>query len=98
MNLSQLPEIAANIAGLMILASLVISAIRLLLGPSLPDRVMSLDLISMLLVAFLVIFAATSRVEAYLDAALVLALVAFIATVAFARYVERIKALQERNK
>lgn len=98
MTLDQLPELSASLAGLMILISLVVSAIRLLLGPSLPDRVMSLDLISMLLVAFLLIFAATSRVEAYLDAALVLALVAFLATVAFARYIERIMALQERRK
>lgn len=87
--------IAANLTILAIVVSIGVSAIRLLRGPSLADRIVSLDLISMLLVAFLVLFSATSGVEAYLDAALVLALVAFLATVAFARFVDRVTERDE---
>ena len=49
----------------------------------------ALDLISILLVAFLVVFAFASSVQAYLDAALALALVGFLGTVAFARLINQ---------
>ncbi|WP_420551045.1 monovalent cation/H+ antiporter complex subunit F [Litorivicinus lipolyticus] len=80
---------ASVAAALMVLLALVLTAVRLLRGPSLADRVVALDLISMLLVAFLVIFATSSALESYLDAGLALALVAFLSTVAFARFIER---------
>ncbi|MEL6480948.1 MAG: monovalent cation/H+ antiporter complex subunit F, partial [Pseudomonadota bacterium] len=56
---------------------------------TLPDRVVALDLLSMQLTALLVVFATAVRKPAYLDAALALALISFLSTVAFARYVER---------
>ena len=62
---------------------------RLLSGPSVSDRVVALDTLSLLLVSFLVIFSVASDVDAYLDAAIVLSLVAFLGTVAFARFIER---------
>jgi len=68
---------------------LVLATIRLLIGPTLPDRVVALDLISVLLVALLALFSLTSRVETYMDAAVVLALVAFLGTVALARFILR---------
>ncbi|WP_316015411.1 monovalent cation/H+ antiporter complex subunit F [Roseobacter sp. HKCCA0434] len=75
-------------AAMMSLAGLLI-VWRLLTGPSLSDRVVALDALSLLLVAFLVLFTLASRVGAYLDAAIVLSLVAFLGTVAFARFIER---------
>lgn len=78
----------ANITALMIFIALVLAVIRLIRGPSLPDRVVALDLISMLLVAFLVVFAYASGVYAYLDASLALALVGFLGTIAFARLID----------
>lgn len=80
---------AVDICGLFLIAALVLSTIRLVRGPSLPDRVVALDLLTMLLVAFLTLFALASGVGAYLDAAVALALVAFLATVAFARFIDR---------
>lgn len=78
----------ANLAALMIFIALVLAVIRLIRGPSLPDRVVALDLISMLLVAFLVVFAYATEVYAYLDASLALALVGFLGTIAFARLID----------
>jgi multicomponent Na+:H+ antiporter subunit F len=51
--------------------------------------VVALDLISVLLVALLALFTVASAVSAYMDAALVLAAVAFLGTVALARFVLR---------
>lgn len=75
-------------AGMVTLAGALI-VWRLLSGPSLSDRVVALDALSLLLVSFLVLFSVASGVGAYLDVAIVLSLVAFLGTVAFARFVER---------
>ncbi|MEM6679990.1 MAG: monovalent cation/H+ antiporter complex subunit F [Pseudomonadota bacterium] len=80
---------AAAFCGLMIMVAIVCAVYRLVKGETLPDRVVALDLISMLLTALIVVFALAVEVSAYLDAALALALISFLATVAFARYVER---------
>ena len=81
--------IAANISAMLIFLSIILATVRLIRGPSLSDRVVALDLISILLVAFLVVFAFASSVQAYLDAALALALVGFLGTVAFARLINQ---------
>ena len=46
-------------------------------------------MVSMLLVVFLVVFRMVSGVNAYMYAAISLALIAFLATVAFAHYIDR---------
>lgn len=63
--------------------------IRLVLGPSLADRVVSLDLVTILLIAIAALLALKTGEAVYLDLGLALALVGFLATVAFARYAER---------
>lgn len=62
---------------------------RILRGPTLADRVVALDTLSVLLVVFLVVFRIASGVEAYLFVAIGLALISFLATVAFAGYIDR---------
>ena len=61
---------------------------RVLRGPSLPDRVVAIDYVSYVTMGFLGTYAILSGREAYIDAALVLGLLAFIGTIALARYVE----------
>lgn len=63
--------------------------IRLVRGPSLPDRVMALDLIAYHSIGFIALVTIIGERGAYLDVAVALALIAFLATLAFARYVER---------
>lgn len=72
-----------------LLLAMALSFVRLVRGPTLPDRVVALDMIAILTVAFLGVLTIGANQPAYLDAALTLALVAFLATTAFARYVER---------
>lgn len=80
---------ALTLTVLFIVVALACAAVRLLRGPTLADRVVALDLISMLLVVFLVVFTLVSGSDAYSFVAIGLALIAFLATVAFARYLER---------
>ena len=69
--------------------SLLLVLMRLLIGPTLADRVVALDMISYLAIGLIALWTIASGVPAYLDAALVLALIAFLATVAFAQFLER---------
>lgn len=63
--------------------------IRLLHGPSLPDRVIALDILSILGIGMIVAYAIASGQPVFIDVASVLALVSFLGTIAFAAYVER---------
>jgi multicomponent Na+:H+ antiporter subunit F len=63
--------------------------VRLAKGPTLPDRVIAIDLIGVLLVCMLVVVAGLTAQQAFLDVAVVVALISFVGTVAYARYIER---------
>ena len=69
--------------------ALLLAFIRLVKGPTLPDRIVAMDLIGVLVVGIIVVLAGSSGVRATLDAAIVIALVGFLSTVAYATYVER---------
>jgi multicomponent Na+:H+ antiporter subunit F len=69
--------------------SLLVAFIRLVKGPTLPDRIVAMDLFGVLVVGLIVVIAGWSGVQATLDAALVIALIGFLGTVAYATYVER---------
>jgi multicomponent Na+:H+ antiporter subunit F len=73
----------------MLAVAAVITFVRVLLGPTLPDRVVSIDLVGVLIVGISVVAAAATGVQAFLDVALVIALISFVGTVAYARYIER---------
>jgi multisubunit Na+/H+ antiporter MnhF subunit len=72
-----------------LIVALLAAAWRLFVGPSLADRVVALDMVSMVMVVFLVVFKLVSGVNAYMYVAIALALIAFLATVAFAHYIDR---------
>lgn len=67
----------------------VVAFVRLARGPSLPDRVVALDLMATLIIAITATYSVVTDQPAYLDAAIVLALIAFLGTVAFAYYLNR---------
>lgn len=62
---------------------------RLTRGPSLADRVVALDLITSLVVGVIAIYSVATAEPIFLDIALVLALITFLGTVAFARFIEK---------
>ena len=69
--------------------ALLIAFIRLVKGPTLPDRIVAADLFGVLVVGLIAVLAGWSGVRATLDAAIVIALVGFLGTIAYATYVER---------
>ncbi|MFV8781187.1 monovalent cation/H+ antiporter complex subunit F [Microbulbifer sp. SA54] len=90
---SPLLTLAVNVASWFLLLALALSFYRLVRGPSLADRVVALDVLNILAVAYCALLAIASGRAIYLDAAIALALVAFLVTVAFARFVERSEAV-----
>lgn len=72
----------------MISLSFIATFIRLVRGPYLPDRVVALDLISVLAMGFIIVYAVRFNQPNFLDVAIVLALITFLGTVAFAYYLE----------
>jgi len=69
--------------------SIVIVFIRLLKGPTIEDRVVAFDLLTAIGIAFISIFAIKVESVTILDVGIILALLAFLGTVAFAFYLER---------
>jgi len=70
-------------------AALLLAFLRLARGPSLPDRVVALDLISMIIAGLIAAYVVWMRQPMLLDVVTVMAVISFFGTVAFARYLER---------
>jgi multicomponent Na+:H+ antiporter subunit F len=78
----------ATLIGLMVLSiALLATIVRIVIGPTLPDRILALDTMTVVGLAFVCVIAIRSGLMLYLDIAIALALLGFLATVAFARYV-----------
>jgi len=82
-------EFLWNVIMLLLAAGMVAVFIRLVHGPYLPDRVISLDLISILAMGFIIAYAVRFNQPNFLDVAIILAIISFLGTVAFAYYLER---------
>ena len=89
----------ASLASLtMLLGSMILVLWRIARGPTAADRVIALDLLSMLVVAFLVTVSIHTRETSYLDVAIAYACIAFLGTVALARYISRSSRSQSEEK
>jgi multicomponent Na+:H+ antiporter subunit F len=82
-------DLASVIALAMLALAAALAFIRVVRGPTLPDRVIAVDLIGVLMVCLLVVTAGATAQQAFLDVAIVVALISFVGTVAYARYIER---------
>jgi multicomponent Na+:H+ antiporter subunit F len=85
-----LVQIAASIALIMINLAILLAFVRLCIGPDQADRIVALDLISVLIVADLAALAVYTGQETFLDVAIAYALIAFLGTVALAWFRERL--------
>jgi multicomponent Na+:H+ antiporter subunit F len=86
---STMIETAARLGMYIIVISMMLVVYRIARGPKSADRIIALDLLSVLVVAFVALYAIFSGKVAFLDVAIAYALIAFLGTVAFARYLER---------
>lgn len=84
-------SLSVNITYAVLSLGLIFSLIRVMIGPSLPDRVVALDLVAFIVIGFIATYCISSMNFVFLDAAIVLALIAFLGTIAFARYVMQLQ-------
>lgn len=78
---------ASAIALFLMCAAFFLTALRVVRGPTLPDRIVALDMLVAIAIGFIAVIAIRTGFNLYIDIAIALGLVGFLATVAFARFV-----------
>ncbi len=84
---SEFLHVSVHIALALLTISFVIIVVRTVKGPSLPDRVVALDMLVAVGIGFIAAMGVSTGFYLYIDIAITLGLVGFLATVAFARFV-----------
>ncbi|MES3630483.1 MAG: cation:proton antiporter [Longimonas sp.] len=75
--------------------SVLLAFYRVVRGPSLPDRIVGLDLVAYIAIAIMLVYAIAENKPLFLEVSLVLALIAFLGTVAFSRYLEFVSSTSD---
>lgn len=86
---SNIIQIATTISFFMLSGALVIALIRLLKGPTAIDRIVTLDLVAGICLSCVTMLSISSNNSVFLNVALCIAIVAFLGTIAFVKYLER---------
>ncbi|MEK4227982.1 Na(+)/H(+) antiporter subunit F1 [Solibacillus sp. FSL H8-0538] len=71
------------------MVAIALSLYRVIKGPSLPDRAIALDTIGVNLISAIAIISIVFQTKAFLEAILILGILAFIGTIAFSKFIER---------
>lgn len=82
-------ELSANISVTIIGLSILIIFLRLVIGPTIEDRIVALDLLSANAIAFIAVYSIQNKTTTFLDVGVIVAILAFLGTVAFAFYLEK---------
>ena len=82
-------DLIYNISAIIALTGMVLSFARLILGPTIADRAVALDGMTIIAISLIVFIAYYSNRVIYLDVAIVYGLISFIGIIAIARYLER---------
>lgn len=77
--------VAMHVVGFAMLLALV----RLLRGPSVPDRILALDTLFVATIAELILFGMHLNTAVYFEVALIIAMLGFVGTVVLSKYVLR---------
>ena len=67
----------------------IVALIRLILGPTIPDRLVALDTINTMVIVTMVILGAAFKEVFLIDVAIVYALLSFVTTLFIAKYIEK---------
>lgn len=89
MNALPLVSWALDFAFAAVGLALVLAAVRLVRGPGLPDRVLALDTMYVNVVALVILLGMRFGTDLLFEAALLIALLGFVGTVALSRYLSR---------
>jgi len=82
-------EFALGAAFVLIFFSIIFGMLRLVLGPHTVDRVVAIDLLTIVAIAVIALLAHVAERYIYLDVALVYGLLSFLGVLAVARYLEK---------
>ncbi|MCC4263384.1 cation:proton antiporter [Oceanimonas baumannii] len=82
-------ELALTLSFIFLSLALVLATVRLLMGPTLPDRVVALEVIASITIGFILLYSVAFDEPVFIDVVIVLALTSFMAAVGFARYLEQ---------
>jgi multicomponent Na+:H+ antiporter subunit F len=82
-------EIILDLAFVLIFLSMVFGIIRFVIGPEIVDRVVAIDLLTIIAIAVIALLAHIADRYIYLDVALVYGLLSFLGVLAVARYLEK---------
>lgn len=82
-------NIALPIAAGLVSVALLLSLYRLLIGPSVPDRILALDTLYLNTIALLILFGIIQGNALYFEAALLIAIMGFVGTIALSKYLLR---------
>lgn len=66
-----------------------LTVVRLVRGPSLPDRILALDTLNINAIALIVVYGIQLRSTLFFEVALLIAVMGFIGTVALTKYLQR---------
>jgi len=78
---------AETVALALLSVSFLLTVVRVVKGPTLPDRVIALDMLVAVAIGFIAVMGIRTGFTLYMDIAISLGLVGFLATVAFARFI-----------
>lgn len=78
--------------------AIALSLYRVIKGPSMPDRAIALDTIGVNLISSIAIVSIVLQTKAFLEAILILGILAFIGTIAFSKYIERGVIVERKSK
>lgn len=87
MTPEQTVSFATILASVVLSGAFLLTVYRVVVGPTLPDRIVALDMLVGIAIGFIAVIAIRTGFNLYIDIAIALGLVGFLATVAFARFV-----------
>lgn len=82
-------QISLTVTMVLLSLAMILILVRFWLGPGLANRVIALDILMTTGIAFIAVYAMMTGKPVFIEVAVVLALIAFLATVAFSYYMDR---------
>lgn len=82
-------ETILTAAVIIIIISLLLVTVRVLKGPTVVDRIVAIDIMTVISIALIVVIANLAQRVIYIDVAIVYGILSFLGVIALARYIER---------
>ena len=82
-------QMMITIALILLAIAIGMAVLRIILGPSMPDRVLALDVIGVNLIASIAVISVLMNTKAFLEVILILGILSFIGTIAYSKFIER---------